>query len=65
MEFRERRVTAQDGLSLYLRDYGDPLSPGAAVLCLGGLTRNARDFEDLAPHLASHRRVVCPDYRGR
>ena len=65
MESRERRVTAQDGLSLYLRDYGDPLSPRAPVLCLGGLTRNARDFEDLAPHLASHRRVVCPDYRGR
>ena len=65
VEFCERRVTAQDGLSLYVRDYGDPLSPRPAVLCLGGLTRNARDFEDLAPHLATHRRVVCPDYRGR
>ena len=64
-EFRERSFSARDGLRLYFRDYGDPLSPRAPVLCLGGLTRNARDFESLAPHLAAHRRVVCPDYRGR
>jgi pimeloyl-ACP methyl ester carboxylesterase len=35
------------------------------VLCLPGLTRNSRDFEALAPHLAAHYRVVCPDLRGR
>ncbi|MCH7944103.1 MAG: alpha/beta hydrolase [Proteobacteria bacterium] len=65
MDFRERRITAQDGLSLYVRDYGDPLAARPTVLCLGGISRNARDFELLAPHLASQRRVVCPDYRGR
>ena len=65
MEFRERRITAQDGLSLYVRDYGDALSSAPPVLCLGGISRNARDFEALAPHLAGKRRVVCPDYRGR
>jgi pimeloyl-ACP methyl ester carboxylesterase len=27
--------------------------------------RNGRDFEDLAPHLASHQRVIVPDVRGR
>lgn len=58
-------MTVQDGLSLYVRDYGDPNASLSTVLCLGGLTRNARDFEVLAPHLAAHRRVVCPDYRGR
>ncbi|MCG8545537.1 MAG: hypothetical protein MJE12_15165, partial [Alphaproteobacteria bacterium] len=26
--FRERRFTSQDGLSLYYRDYGDPMYPG-------------------------------------
>ncbi|MGB0553000.1 MAG: alpha/beta fold hydrolase, partial [Alphaproteobacteria bacterium] len=30
-----------------------------------GLSRNSRDFHDLASHLAKTRRVVCPDYRGR
>ncbi len=65
MGFRERRITAQDGLSLYVRDYGDPIAAPPPVLCLGGVSRNSRDFEALAPHLAAHRRVVCPDYRGR
>ena len=65
MSYRERRVTAQDGLSLYVRDYGDPLSPATPVLCLTGLTRNSKDFSELAPRLASQRRVICPDYRGR
>ncbi|MFQ5958128.1 MAG: alpha/beta fold hydrolase [Alphaproteobacteria bacterium] len=63
--YRERRFTAQDGLSLYFRDYGDRLSPRTPVLCLGGLTRNSKDFDDLARRLAAKRRVVCPDYRGR
>ena len=35
------------------------------MLCLHGLTRNSRDFEDLAPHLAAHHRVIVPDIRGR
>ena len=65
MDFRERRITTQDGLSLYLRDYGDPIAAPPPVLCLGGVSRNSRDFEALAPHLAANRRVVCPDYRGR
>ncbi len=65
MGFRERRITAQDGLSLYVRDYGDAHAARPPVLCLGGISRNSRDFEKLAPHLAVNRRVVCPDYRGR
>jgi pimeloyl-ACP methyl ester carboxylesterase len=35
------------------------------ALCLHGLTRNSRDFEDLAPRLARSRRVLCLDVRGR
>ena len=35
------------------------------MLCLHGLTRNSRDFEDLAPHLQARYRVVVPDVRGR
>lgn len=64
-EFREHRYLAEDGLSLYYRDYGDPLSTVTPVLCLPGLTRNSRDFHRLAARLAGKRRVICPDYRGR
>ena len=64
-EYRERRYLAEDGLSLYFRDYGDPLSPVTPVLCLPGLTRNSRDFHRVAMRLAGQRRVICPDYRGR
>jgi pimeloyl-ACP methyl ester carboxylesterase len=36
------------------------------VLCVHGLTRNGRDFDDLAQVLAgAGRRVVCPDVVGR
>ena len=42
---------------------GDDLAP---VICLHGLTRNARDFEDLGPALAAGgRRVVALSFRGR
>ena len=63
--YRERRFAAQDGLQLYFRDYGDPGSAATPVLCLGGLTRNARDFDALARRLAGKRRVLCLDLRGR
>ena len=67
MPYRECRFSAEDGLSLYYRDYGDPLSHRTPVLCLGGLTRNSKDFHGLATWLSEDqgRRVVCPDYRGR
>ena len=35
------------------------------MLCLHGLTRNSRDFEDLALHLQQRYRVIVPDLRGR
>ena len=63
--YRDRRFTSRDGLNLYFRDSGDPLSPQTSVLCLPGLTRNARDFAALAKRLSATRRVLCPDYRGR
>lgn len=63
--FRERRLAAQDGLSLYYRDYGDPLSPRLPLVCLTGLTRNSADFADLADRHAGERRILCLDYRGR
>ena len=63
--YRERRLTGQDGLQLYFRDYGDPHASKTAVLCLAGLTRNSADYHEVALRLARERRVLCPDYRGR
>ena len=56
-----------DGLSLYARDY---LAAGSSerlpVICLHGLTRNSKDFEDVAPLIAGWgRRAIVPDVRGR
>jgi len=56
---------SHDGLRLYARVYAGPIPAAPTVLCLHGLTRNSRDFEDLAPHLALRHRVVVPDLRGR
>lgn len=50
-----------DGLSLYYEDDG-PGSP--PVLCLAGLTRNARDFDFFASH-APQLRLIRLDSRGR
>ena len=65
--FSDRYWTSADGLRLHARDYA-PASGQARlpVICLHGLTRNARDFEDLAPRLAAQgRRVLALDVRGR
>lgn len=63
-QFEDRHWTSADGLQLHFRDYaGDPTRP--PVICFHGLTRNARDFEDLAAHLAGKWRVICPEMRGR
>jgi pimeloyl-ACP methyl ester carboxylesterase len=56
---------SHDGLRLYARVYDAPGAGAPAVLCLHGLTRNSRDFEDLAPHLQRLHRVIVPDLRGR
>ena len=63
-EYDPRYFESDDGLVLFYRDYA-PDRPGTPVLCLPGLTRNSRDFEDLAPHLCVTRRVLAPDLRGR
>ncbi|MEO0997328.1 MAG: alpha/beta hydrolase [Pseudomonadota bacterium] len=63
-QHREHRFGVVDGLTLYYREYGDG-DTATPVLCLPGLTRNSRDFEQLAPALATGRRVLAADLRGR
>jgi pimeloyl-ACP methyl ester carboxylesterase len=44
--------------------WGNPGNPNV-VICVHGLTRNARDFDELARHLEDHYYVVCADVFGR
>lgn len=66
--FEDFFYSATDGLKLHARIYrGD--ADALPVVCLPGLTRNARDFHELALFLStrpkSRRTVVAFDYRGR
>jgi pimeloyl-ACP methyl ester carboxylesterase len=45
-------------------DWGVPGNP-EVVVCVHGLTRNARDFDTLARRLSRRYRVICPDIAGR
>ena len=45
-------------------EWGDARNRDVAV-CVHGLTRNGRDFDDLARALCGRFRVVCPDVAGR
>ena len=56
---------SKDGLRLHARDYpgGEPGQP--PILCMAGLTRNARDFDALAARLAGRWRLIAVDFRGR
>jgi pimeloyl-ACP methyl ester carboxylesterase len=56
---------ADDGLRLYCRVFGDDRPEAPTVICLPGLTRNSRDFIELANRLRGAYRVLAPDLRGR
>lgn len=58
---------SSDGVRLHARVYAGPEGSESAspLLCMPGLARNARDFEDLAPHIAQDRKVIVVEFRGR
>jgi pimeloyl-ACP methyl ester carboxylesterase len=62
--YRDGFVVVRDGLRLHYRDY-----PGSSerppLLCLHGLTRNARDFADFAERYSPRFRVIALEFRGR
>lgn len=63
-KYDDRFWMSRDGLKLHFRDYaGDTSRP--PLICLHGLTRNARDFEGLAERHSPRWRVICPEMRGR
>jgi len=62
--YEDRYFTNRDGLKLHYRDYpGSDEKP--PLLCLPGLTRNSRDFADLAERVSPRFRVIALDFRGR
>ncbi|MBC6428309.1 MAG: alpha/beta hydrolase [Cellvibrionales bacterium] len=62
--FADLWYQSKDGLRLYARDYGNSTAE-IAVVCLPGLTRNAKDFAPLCELLRVDFRVLAVDLRGR
>ena len=62
--YDDRYFTVRDGLRLHYRDYqgSDDRPP---ILCLPGLTRNAKDFANLAERFSPRFRVIALEFRGR
>jgi pimeloyl-ACP methyl ester carboxylesterase len=68
-DFSDFFYSAPDGLKLHARIYGEENIDAVPVACLPGLSRNARDFHELALYLSRReerpRKVIVFDYRGR
>lgn len=65
-EWEDGHWWSKDGLRLHYRDY--PASSRGRqlpIICIPGLTRNARDFAELADRLAGKRRLILVELRGR
>jgi pimeloyl-ACP methyl ester carboxylesterase len=67
VEPRRRSVQCASPAGLHriaYREWGDPRNRDVLV-CVHGLTRSGRDFDELARVLCARYRVVCPDVAGR
>ena len=67
IEPRRRSVQCASSRGLHRISYlewGDPRNRDA-LICVHGLTRSSRDFDELARALCGRFRVVCPDLAGR
>lgn len=65
--YRQGFVRCLNGKGLHkvaYTEWGSPCNPKVLV-CVHGLTRNGRDFDELAQALAPFYRVICPDVVGR
>jgi pimeloyl-ACP methyl ester carboxylesterase len=63
-QFTDAYWWSGDGLRLHYRDYPGPATR-APLICMPGLTRNARDFEPVAQLLGGKRRMIAIEFRGR
>ena len=67
VEARRRSVQCASPAGLHrvaYREWGDPRNREVLV-CVHGLTRSGRDFDELARALCARFRIVCPDVAGR
>jgi pimeloyl-ACP methyl ester carboxylesterase len=67
VEPRRRSVQCASPAGLHriaYREWGDPRNRDVLV-CVHGLTRSGRDFDELARALHAQFRIVCPDVAGR
>ena len=66
-QYEDKYWWAADGLRLHYRDYAADAeyADRPPLLCLHGLTRNARDYASFADRYAGKWRVICPEMRGR
>jgi len=65
--FVERSVCCASPSGLHRMVYGEwgERSNPKVLVCVHGLSRNGRDFDNLAQALAGDYRVICPDVVGR
>lgn len=66
-EHRDHLIPANDGIKIFAREFASDVR-GVPIICLPGLTRNHRDFTQIANMLAqspTRRRVISIDLRGR
>lgn len=66
-EYRDHFIPMKDGINIFARDFASHLG-GIPIVCLPGLTRNHRDFTQIAEMITQSdtpRRVICIDLRGR
>ncbi|MEX0298630.1 MAG: alpha/beta fold hydrolase [Kordiimonas sp.] len=64
-DYTEAYFTNPDGLKQFYRDYNCAPKDAPTILCMPGLTRNSKDFADIAAHMADRCRVICVEQRGR
>lgn len=63
--FTDRYIFTSDSVRLHYRDYAGESSQRPTLLCLPGITRNARDFKAFAARFAPRYRVITVSFRGR
>ncbi len=62
MRFSSRYITCA-GREIHYTEWGSPEAP--VVIAWHGLARTGRDMDELAAHLSTRYRVICPDTIGR
>jgi pimeloyl-ACP methyl ester carboxylesterase len=62
MSFSSRYITCS-GREIHYTEWGSPEAP--VVIAWHGLARTGRDMDELAAHLSTQYRVICPDTIGR